>query len=171
MKIRSSQVNELTSTKRWSTGQMGWLHPFGSQVSPPSRSRPVCAPISSNRNSQLPGCPRKSSHMHQRALAAEYHLLETIHVQPDFFPATLKQIEERIYGELIEANLKARQQPAPYGPGMLIDVQDRLRNLAKNAPASVGHQEFECLLGVAGLMTGECRIWWGPRFPIAPGAA
>ena len=50
---------------------------------------------------------------------------------------------------------------------MLIDVQDRLRRLAEDRPSDVGYHGYECLIGVAGLQTDECRVWWGPRFPIS----
>jgi hypothetical protein len=50
---------------------------------------------------------------------------------------------------------------------MLIDAQGRLRRLAQERPADVGYHGYECLVGVAGLLTSECRVWWGPRFPIS----
>ena len=101
-----------------------------------------------------------------RARAAEYNLLEDVVRRPEAFPKLLRQIEQRVHGEVSEAHLHARQQPAPYGPTMLMEVQNRLRHLAVDRPADVGYHGYECLIGVAGLLTDECRVWWGPRFPI-----
>lgn len=106
-------------------------------------------------------------YMCERARAAEYSLLEDVARRPEAFPELLRQIEQRVHGELSEAHLRARQRPVPYGPAMLIDVQDRLRRLAEERAADVGHHGYECLIGVAGLLTGECRVWWGPRFSIS----
>lgn len=110
-------------------------------------------------------------YMRERARAAEYSLLEDVARRPEAFPELLRQLEQRVHGELSEAHLRARQRPRPYGPAMLIDVQDRLRRLAEERPEDVGHHGYECLIGVAGLLTGECRVWWGPRFPISAEAA
>jgi hypothetical protein len=105
-------------------------------------------------------------YMRERALAAEYNLLEDVHRRPEGFSELLRQIEQRVHGELSEAHLSARQQSPPYGPAMLIDAQNRLRRLAENRPGDVGHHGYECLIGIAGLLTSECRVWWSPRFPI-----
>jgi len=69
-----------------------------------------------------------------------------------------------VLGECDEAHLRARQQASPYGPSMLIEVQDRLRKLARDRSDRVGQHNYECLIGVAGLLTSECRVWWSQRF-------
>lgn len=102
-----------------------------------------------------------------RARAAEYNLLEDVQRRPEAYPALQRQIEQMVLGECGEAHLRARQSPAPYGAAMLIDVQDRLRRLAAERPAMVGHHQYECLIGMAALLTGECRVWWSARFPVA----
>lgn len=105
-------------------------------------------------------------YMRGRARAAEYTLIRHVHRRPEAFPKLLVQIEQRVYGEAMEAQLQARQQTAPYGPTMLMDVQSRLRRVAETDAGAIGHHGYDCLIGVAGLLTDACRIWWGPRFPI-----
>lgn len=112
------------------------------------------------------GISDQVDYMRGRARAAEYTLMKHVHRRPDAFPKLLVQIEERVYGEAMEAQLQARQQPVPYGSAMLMDVQSRLRRLAETDAVAIGHHGYDCLIGVAGLLTGSCRIWWGPRFPI-----
>jgi hypothetical protein len=112
------------------------------------------------------GLEDEIDYLRERARAAEYNLLEDIVRRPEAYPDLLRQIEQRVHGELSEAHLHARQGPTPYGPTMLMDVQNRLRHLAEDRPAEVGYHGYECLIGVAGLLTDECRVWWGPRFPI-----
>lgn len=104
-------------------------------------------------------------YMRERALGAEYTLLEDAVRRPETFPVLLRQIESRVHGEVSEAYLRARVKPTPYGAAMMIEVQERLQQLAAE-PDAVGGHGYECLIGVAGLLTDECRAWWSPRFPI-----
>lgn len=116
------------------------------------------------------GLADEVTYLQERARAAEYNLLEDVERRPEAYPQMLRQIEQRVHGELSEANLRARSQASPYGQAMLVEVQDRLRRLAQEEPEKVGYHGYECLIGVAGLLTGECRVWWGPRFPLVKGA-
>jgi Cap4-like dsDNA endonuclease family protein len=101
-----------------------------------------------------------------RALVAEYTLLEDVQARPEEYPALQTQIERVVLGECIEAFLRAKQGGEPFGERMMIDVQDRLRTVAQDRPQLVGFHEYETLIGVAGLLTGECRIWWSRRFRV-----
>ena len=113
------------------------------------------------------GLMEEIEYISERARAAEYNLLEDAMRRPEGFTALLRQIEQRVHGELSEAYLRARQQTAPYGPAMLIDAQDRLRRVAADDAAMIGGHSYDCLVGVAGLLTGDCRVWWSSRFPLA----
>lgn len=105
-------------------------------------------------------------YMAERERSTERHLLEDIQRRPERYPELMKQIEQVVLGECREAHLRARQAPAPYGPAMMIDVQDRLRRIAREETALIGDHSYECLIGMAGLLTRECVVWWSPRFPI-----
>lgn len=112
------------------------------------------------------GLADQVAYMKERELAAEYHLLEDTERRPGLYPQLLRQIEELVLGECSEAHLRARQRAEPYGEAMLIDVQDRLRRIAEQRAAAVGGHDYECLIGVAGLLTSECRVWWSGRFQL-----
>jgi hypothetical protein len=112
------------------------------------------------------GLAEEIDYMAERERAAERHLLEDLQRRPERYPELSKQIEQVVLGECREAHLRARKKPAPYGPAMLIDVQNRLRRIAREETALVGDQSYECLIGMAGLLTHECVVWWSPRFPI-----
>jgi hypothetical protein len=105
-------------------------------------------------------------YMAERERSAERHLLEDVQRRPERHPELMKQIEQVVLGECQEAHLRARRGDAPYGPAMMIDVQDRLRKIARDETALVGDHSYECLIGMAGLLTRECVVWWSPRFPI-----
>lgn len=106
-------------------------------------------------------------YLRERERVAEYSLMEDVARRPDQYPKLLRQVEQLVLGECSEAHLRARQQEAPYGPIMMIEVQDRLRRIATDNSDIVGNHSYECLIGVAGMLTSDCRVWWSPRFPIA----
>jgi hypothetical protein len=102
----------------------------------------------------------------ERERSTERHLLEDVQRRPERYPELMKQIEQVVLGECREAHLRARQASTPYGPAMMIDVQDRLRWIAREETALIGDHTYECLIGMAGLLMRECVIWWSPPFPI-----
>ncbi len=109
-------------------------------------------------------------YMRDRGIAAEQHLFEDIHRRPEQYPGLLNQVEKMVLGECTEAYLSASQAVEPYGAAMLIDVQRRLRELARERPQTVGYHPYECLVGMAALLTSDCQVWWSPRFKISPGS-
>ncbi|MBZ0231424.1 MAG: DUF4297 domain-containing protein [Deltaproteobacteria bacterium] len=104
--------------------------------------------------------------MQERALSAERHLLSQAY-RNDAIDKVMDQIESVVKGECDEAKLAASlTSPEGYGPLMLTDVHARLRRLAREEPELVAYQTSLCLIGVAGLLTDECRVWWSDPFPI-----
>lgn len=108
--------------------------------------------------------------MRSRALSAEGHLLGLVHLAPERFDATLNQIVNVVIGECSEAQLQAEGQGEPYGRTMLLEVYRRLREVAYQRPEMVERQPYECLVGVAGLLSGECKVWWSERFDLEDAA-
>ncbi len=77
------------------------------------------------------------------------------------------QIENVVLAECKEAQLRQATTGGPYGQKMMIDVQDRLKDLAKNEAARVHDQPYEILMGMAGLLTEECTVWWSEKFDVS----
>jgi len=80
--------------------------------------------------------------------------------------AELAQIENVVKAECDAAHLRAAQGSKPFGQRMLIDVQDRLAALAKNEPGKVGKQPYEALMGMSGILTESCLVWWSEKFNL-----
>jgi hypothetical protein len=103
----------------------------------------------------------------QRAESAERHMLEMHAESPDAFESKLNQITSAVEGECAEARLDASSiVNGPYGAVMLRDVHNRLRALAKERPEMVCGEEYELLAGVAGLLTGDCKVWFSEIFDV-----
>lgn len=104
----------------------------------------------------------------QRAESAERHLLEMNALSPETFESKLNQIASVVKCECDEARLEASAaaSKAPYGPAMLRDVHRRLRALAKDRPEMVHREEYDLLAGFAGLLSGDCKVWWSEPFDV-----
>lgn len=107
--------------------------------------------------------------MKERERAAEYSLMEDMARRPDEFPTLLRQIEQRVLGICRDAHLATRNDTQDYGPQMLALVQSEVREVAQRHAPDIGNHQYECLMGVAGLLTTACRVWWSPRFDLTEG--
>ncbi|MBY5645559.1 dsDNA nuclease domain-containing protein [Rhizobium leguminosarum] len=117
------------------------------------------------------GLEEEIDYMRMRERAAEYSIMEDIVRRPERYPALQTQIENVVLGACSEAHLRHRSDTSVFGPAMLVAVQDALKAAAKDRADQIGHHNYECLVGVAGLFTSECRVWWSPRFQIDQEAA
>lgn len=103
--------------------------------------------------------------MKRRALSAERMLLE-LATRPENGSVALSQIESVVKGECDDSHLRVAQKDEQFGREMLIDVQNKLQEIAKNEPSRVYKQPWDCLVGVAGLLTSDCKVWWSERFDL-----
>lgn len=103
--------------------------------------------------------------LRRRSLSAEEQLLDLVQ-RPGQEKGLCSQIENVVLAECDEAHLRASQTPATFGAAMLIDVQDRLKRIAEAEPTKVCRQPYDLLVGVAGLLTSECKVWWSEQFSM-----
>ncbi|MBB1179229.1 hypothetical protein DSM05_08690 [Pseudomonas sp. FW305-3-2-15-E-TSA4] len=105
-------------------------------------------------------------YMTAKEMAAEYALLEDQARNPVAAERQLKQIEEAVHGECVEAYYAAANESETFGPAMLTDVTGRLRRLEGDRRSLTGGQPYEVLVGIAAMLTRECRVWWSKRFDV-----
>ena len=103
--------------------------------------------------------------MNRRSITAEQELLD-LATRPSHGESICSQIENVVLTECDDSNLRASQAGRTYGPAMLIDVQDRLKRIAEEEPLRVYRQPYDLLVGVAGLLTSECKVWWSEPFDV-----
>ncbi|NMC31217.1 MAG: DUF4297 domain-containing protein [Veillonellaceae bacterium] len=103
--------------------------------------------------------------MRRRSLTAEQNLLDIVTRSNDG-KQRLSQIENVVFAECDDANLRASITGPIFGKTMLIDVQDRLQRIAENEPSRVYQLPKDLLIGVAGLLTSECKVWWSSHFDV-----
>ena len=103
--------------------------------------------------------------MRRKVLTAEHALLD-VASRPDGGKQKIAQVENVVFSECDEAHLRAKSLQTQFGPAMLIDVYDRLKAIASNDPSKVNQQPYEVLVGVAGLLTSACLVWWSDQFQM-----
>jgi hypothetical protein len=79
------------------------------------------------------------------------------------------QLVGLVSGACADAELEASRDDQPYGRTMLQLVQKKLREASADKVLAM-NQPYECLVGVAGLLTDECRVWWGKKFAVGGGS-
>jgi hypothetical protein len=103
--------------------------------------------------------------MRSQLLSSESVLLDLV-TRGEDGKADLTQIENVVKAQCDEARLRAERSPKPYGKQMLIEVQDRLTRVAREEGHKVGKQPYEVLMGMAGLLTESCPVWWSEKFNL-----
>lgn len=102
--------------------------------------------------------------MVSRSISAERRLIEIAHRKPESADVLLTQLVSVVKGECDEAYHHASVSGNIIGPQMLDDVFKRLKDKANLA---ITHGEpYETLIGIAGLLTGECKVWWSEIFDL-----
>jgi hypothetical protein len=103
--------------------------------------------------------------MRRRALTAEQELLD-IATRPSSGMSMCSQIENVVLTVCDDSNLRTSKAGEPFGPAMLIDVQDKLRFISETEPKRIYLQSYDFLVGVTGLLTAECKVWWSEQFDL-----
>jgi len=105
--------------------------------------------------------------MERRSLSAEQKLMEYAVKNPTNLDSYISQLVGVVKGECDEAYHHAIMSGEPIGHQMLDTLYKCLKEKADKHPALVMREPYETLIGIAGLLTGDCQVWWSEPFPIA----
>ena len=83
--------------------------------------------------------------------------------------AKYQDVRSAVLTECNEAKNQAAQAGGQYGPAMLGLVKERVRALHANEGARLHDLRYDQLLGIAGFLTEECRLWWSEKFDLPEG--
>jgi hypothetical protein len=104
--------------------------------------------------------------MQWRTLSAENHLLSLAAKDADEAAKIINQLKGVVKGACDDAAASASASKKPWGEAMYRQVVQRLEKVAENHPDLVYHQPYDCLVGVAGLLTEQCEVWWSKPFDL-----
>ena len=98
--------------------------------------------------------------------SADQRLLEQALLEPEGFDEKVEQLVSAVLIEckdaeaMVEENLDERR----IGPSIYRDVLKRMDRLAIQEPGRICNEPKDTLIGVAGMLSGECKFAWG--FPL-----
>jgi len=108
------------------------------------------------------GIAQHYPYIEAKAIAAEERLMAQGFAKPEETLVTVGHLEKVVLSECHEANMEAGLEPEEKrGIIMLNGMVKRLQELSNNEPVKVEGQPYEVLVGLAGLLSGECKVWWG----------
>lgn len=105
----------------------------------------------------------------RRALSAEELFLEEAAKNPENFQTILDQVEGTVLTSCSDAILDATNGNKIDGVEAFKSARKQLEKLSENNPAQVACKNADCLIGVAGLLTGACKLWWSEEFDLGDG--
>ncbi len=104
--------------------------------------------------------------MLRRTISTEQHLIELAITRPESVRGIRNQLEAVVQGVCDDAFLLAQSNGHVSGPEMLRRVLIRLEEISKERPSNVHNQSYDCLVGMAGLLTEACSVWWSEQFDL-----
>lgn len=84
--------------------------------------------------------------------------------------AKYQDVRSAVLTECNEAKKQAACAGGQFGPAMLELVKKRIRTLHDNEGSSLHELRYDQLLGIAGVLTEECRLWWSEKFEMSEGS-
>jgi len=105
--------------------------------------------------------------MTRRALSAEEHLIRFGYKNSDDdYEKFLEHLSNTVKAECDDALIKSTDGKNINGKKMYNYVVENLREIANNHPEKVRNQDQNVLIGIVGLLTDECKVWWSEKFII-----
>jgi hypothetical protein len=83
--------------------------------------------------------------------------------------AKYQDVRSAVLTECNEAKNQAAQAGGQYGPDTLGLVKERVRALHAHEGPRLHDLRYDQLLGIAGFLTEECRLWWSEKFDLSEG--
>ncbi|MCB4791341.1 MAG: DUF4297 domain-containing protein [Elusimicrobia bacterium] len=102
----------------------------------------------------------------QRSLAAEKNLIELGYRNSQNAKEVIDHIAKFVKYECNDSYRLYYDENNIFGPAMYKDIINRIREIASKKSEKVYGLDYECLIGIAGLLTSECHIWWSKKFNL-----
>lgn len=101
--------------------------------------------------------------LQMRAESAEQHLLARAGNEPENFEEVAAQLQGVVLTECLDIEAINARLPDEKKRGNAIygDIVKRMSELSKNEPERVCGESKDTLMGIAGILSGECRFAWG----------
>jgi hypothetical protein len=108
------------------------------------------------------GLDDQADSLRARKISAEAVLLE-LATRPEG-EHELHHLTSLVKAECDDASILSNDAKPHFGPAMYKQVLESLGAIAAKQPSPVSGQPKEVLMGIAGLLTEECKVWWSEKF-------
>jgi hypothetical protein len=106
------------------------------------------------------------STMKRRSISTEEHLIKMNYQSEEDFSDKLNQITSVVESTCSDEHAQAIENGAVDGLKMYQNVIKELRKIADQNPEKIENQDSDVLIGVAGLLTDDCKVWWSEKFNL-----
>lgn len=113
------------------------------------------------------GLSRSLDSMERRTLSAEYNLLELSNKNTDYFEEVLGQLESVVLTEHNDYEIMNTNEEGINSKQLMADFVKRMKEISSEEKKRVYGQNHDMLIGISGLLTGECKIWWCEQFDLS----
>jgi len=101
--------------------------------------------------------------LRNQALTTESVLLDLVTRGPEGH-ADVEHLRQMVKAKCDDAHLASHSVSDTFGSKMLLDLKDKLQHVIATAPTNACDQPEEVLLGIAGMLTENCDVWWSDKF-------
>ncbi|MFC1510223.1 dsDNA nuclease domain-containing protein [Candidatus Omnitrophota bacterium] len=112
------------------------------------------------------GLENNFNSLQRRTLSTEHHLIELQIKEPENFGKLLGQVESVVLTECTDVQNMNTQKNEVDSVNMMKEVTTRMKEIAQNQKARVHSQNYDVLMGMVGLLSGACKIWWSKKFNL-----
>jgi hypothetical protein len=111
-------------------------------------------------------------HLKDLKFSAEYLLQEWLfRYGHDRAQQYYEHLRVSVRDECLAAQQSSQKATGFYGSGMLSDLRERLQRRSATQAAATPEYGQEHLLGMAGILTEDCKVWWSAEFDLPEGSA
>src|SRR5216683_3829258 len=105
-------------------------------------------------------------HLKDLKFSAEHLLQEWLYRYGNQSQLYYEHLRVVVRDECLAAQQASRQAQGLYGNNMLADLRERLQRRAATRAAEIPECYKEHLLGMAGILTEDCTVWWSAEFNL-----
>ncbi|ACB77747.1 DUF4297 domain-containing protein [Opitutus terrae] len=104
--------------------------------------------------------------LQRQTISTERRLIEIQARDPEQGAKIVAQLESTVLRVCNDAHLKHTNDQQEFGIPMLRDVTTELKAIAETKSDDVYREPYDALVGMAGLLAEDCKVWWSKKFEL-----
>ena len=104
--------------------------------------------------------------MKEQVNGTDNYLIKFSYRNPEEFESKCDHLSTKVEAISKEVDLEFIEEKNSYGLKKYKLMIERFRKLASEEKENIFEVPFECLMGISGILTDDCKIWWSPPFDL-----